>query len=216
MKRTPEPEVMSIPEEATAYAAADFNAVNEAFVEKLLLLAPTNAKVRALDLGTGPADIISRVKEKRPDWSVVGLDASLAMLRIAHNGIREKAGLVLADAKGMPFPNCCFDVVFSNSILHHISDPSTFWREVKRIAASNALIFFRDLFRPESPQRARDIVEQYSGEESTLLKEEFYRSLLAAYTPQEVESQLNEAGLSFLRVETASDRHLDVIGVMPA
>ena len=44
-----------------------------------------------------------------------------------------------------------------------------------------------------------------------MLKEDFYNSLLAAFTPAEVEDQLAAAGLS-LEIETISDRHLLVSG----
>ena len=57
-------------------------------------------------------------------------------------------------------------------------------------------MLFRDLSRPKTPRRARQIVETYSGEESDLLKKLFYDSLLAAYTPDEVRGQLAAANLT--------------------
>ena len=73
----------------------------------------------------------------------------------------------------------------------------------------------RDLARPENPEAARAIVERHSGDESALLQEEFYRSLLASYAPDELRVQLSRAQLGSLRVEMASDRHLDVFGRLP-
>ena len=56
MQRKPEPQYMDDLAEAQAYAAADFAAVNEAFVDRLLDLAPAgpDEAVMAVDLGTGP------------------------------------------------------------------------------------------------------------------------------------------------------------------
>ena len=80
---------------------------------------------------------------------------------------------------------------------------------------SSQFIFKLLLARPPSEDAARKIVRTYAGGESRLLQEEFHRSLLSAYTPAEVRKQLIEAGLDFLRVEMASDRHLDAHGFVP-
>lgn len=212
MKRRPEPEVMDLPEEARAYAQADFADVNAAFVECLTELTVGIDSAHALDLGTGPADIAFRVASVRPDWRIVAVDASYAMLKLAQPVNQHNLHLVQADAKALPFKDRCFDVIFSNSILHHITDTGRFWLQVRRVATPGAFVFLRDLARPENESAARAVVEQYSGGESELLKEEFFRSLLAAYTPQEVRPQLASAGLVRLEVKMSSDRHLDIVG----
>lgn len=219
MQRQPEPEYMDLDDEAEAYARADFAEVNQAFAERLAELAGDRQGVHALDLGTGPGDIPIRVLRLRPDWHITGLDASKAMLDWAAQAVDDEdlsrsIGLVLGDAKCLPLRSQAFDVVFSNSILHHITAAAPFWREVKRVAAPGAVILVRDLARPADKATARRIVEQYSGQESALLKEEFYRSLLSAYTVEEVRGQLRQAGLDGLQVAMASDRHLDVFGAM--
>jgi len=216
MERKPEPEWMDDPDEARAYAEADFAEVNAAFVERLLELAPAGAPIRALDLGCGPGDIVLRVKQARPAWCVVGLDAAMAMLRHARRnaGPDPAPHWVIADAQGAPFPDASFSLVFSNSILHHVADPGVLWREVRRLAKPGAAIFFRDLMRPASEEEARRLVLQYAGNESALLQEEFYRSFLAAYTVKEVWQQLVENGFGGLRVAAVTDRHLDIWGLV--
>ena len=102
-----------------------------------------------------------------------------------------------------------------NSIVHHITDTAALWAEIKRLARPGSLVFLRDLARPVSAQVARSIVEQHSGDESPLLREEFYRSLLSSYTVAEVREQLGRAGLDTLTVTMATDRHLDVFGRLP-
>jgi hypothetical protein len=47
-----------------------------------------------------------------------------------------------------------------------------------------------------------------------VLKRDFYNSLCAAFTPDEVRSQLSEASLDCLEVKTISDRHVVVSGVL--
>jgi ubiquinone/menaquinone biosynthesis C-methylase UbiE len=220
MPRRPEPEVMDDDAEARAYAAADFADVNQRFVERLLELAGPCEEAFAVDLGAGPADIPIRLLRARPGWRVVAVDASKPMLDIAARGVEAAGlgdciGLLLADAKGLPVPSSSFDVVFSNSILHHIEDTDALWTEVQRVAQPGALVLVRDLARPDTDEDADRIVREYAGNESELLRQEFRRSLAAAYTPDEVRRQLERAGLDTLQVAMVSDRHLDVFGNLP-
>src|SRR5205823_1087667 len=83
--------------------------------------------------------------------------------------------------------------VICNSVLHHMPDPSPLWHEIKRLAAPNGLIFVRDLRRPESDEVAKQLVQQHAANEPPLLQEEFHRSLLAAFTPDEIRKQLDAA-----------------------
>jgi len=202
---------MDLDAEAAAYASADFADVNAAFTERLLEIAPATTEAFAVDLGTGPGDIPLRVLRARPYWRVVAVDASFPMLEFAQ-GAATVAPIVWtqADAKRLPFAARSMDVVFSNSILHHITEVGLFWAEVSRIAKPGATVFLRDLARPGSPAAARAIVDKYAGTESPLLQEEFYRSLLSAYTPDEVRLQLAQAGLAGFEVVLSTDRHLDI------
>ena len=217
MPRQPEPEVMDLPEEAAAYAHADFAAVNQAFVDRLVELAGDLDRPRCLELGVGPADITVRLLAARPAWHVTAVDASPPMLGFARHaisqaGLSKRIELVHADAKSTPLPARFFNVIFANSILHHIDDTLRFWREVKRLGAPGACVFLRDLRRPVSVEAAHELVSRHACQESELLRGEYLRSLLASYTPQEVRRQLTAAGLGQLRVETITDRHMDIFG----
>jgi ubiquinone/menaquinone biosynthesis C-methylase UbiE len=215
--RTPEPELMDLCDEAAAYAKADFRQVNEAFVDRLLELAEGYERAQAADIGCGPADIPILVATRRADWHIAAIDASPAMLEIASEKVLEaklvgRVESLLADAKRIPLPDERLDVIFSNSILHHISKTESLWCEVARLCRKGGMIFFRDLCRPESEAQARQIVQQYAGTESQLLQEEYYRSLLSAYTVPEVQKQLAAAGLAGLQVKQVTDRHVDIWG----
>ena len=58
----------------------------------------------------------------------------------------------------------------------------------------------------------REIVEAAAGDESPLLKEDFYNSLLAAFTLEEVAEQVAAAGLGGLWPAQVSERHWLVSG----
>jgi ubiquinone/menaquinone biosynthesis C-methylase UbiE len=218
--RQPEPELMDLPSEAQAYAAADFSDVNQAFVNRLIELTGPLPTATAIDLGTGPGEIPLRLWKARPGWNITALDASQAMLDIAmplirKAGAEQKIKLLLADAKQTGLPAQHFDVIFSNSILHHVSDAIAFWRELARIGRQESILFLRDLARPADVAEAKAILKKHTLGESDLLKEEFYRSLLAAYTVEEVKQQLAAIGLGNLSVAKSSDRHFDVWGRLP-
>lgn len=205
---------MDLDAEAQVYAEADFEDVNAAFVEDVLSHCSAQTS-RALDLGTGPGDIPLAVACAHPAIRIAAVDASMAMLRIARrktSAAQRRVRFVLADALTLPFSDNEFDLVFSNSILHHVRDSEFFWREINRVSQPGAAVLVRDLLRPDSEDEARTIVAAYASDESKLLQEEFYRSLLSAYTVPEIEAQLCAAGMEGLSVAPVSDRHVDVAG----
>jgi ubiquinone/menaquinone biosynthesis C-methylase UbiE len=221
MPRQPEPEYMDGAEEASAYAASDFSSVNQAFVDRLLeLVGPDPASLAALDLGTGPGDIPIRLCLARPAWRVVAVDASEPMLAIARKAARqaklsERIAFLRVDATRTGLPARSFDVLLSNSILHHLSSPADFWRELQRVGKPRAIVLLRDLYRPPSEDAARKIVATYAGVGPKRMQEDYYRSLLSSFTPEEVRAQLAQTGLASLKVEKITDRHLDVFGRLP-
>lgn len=199
--------------EARAYAAADFRNVNGRFVHRLLELAGNRRSCRLLDLGCGPGDIPVAIAKERPNWQIYAVDAAEAMLTIAR-----KRGMGLpnlhvqfADAKHLPLSLGKFDVITSNSLLHHVACATTVWRAVLDVANKNALVFFRDLYRPATEQAADQIVRTHAGQESALLQKEFRRSLLSAYTPEEIHAQLKLVGIRRHEIRTINDRHVDII-----
>jgi ubiquinone/menaquinone biosynthesis C-methylase UbiE len=180
-------------------------------------LAGDRKEADAMDLGCGPGDIARRVALARPGWRIVAADASRPMLDWAARsfdqaGVGDRVTCRLVDAKHVDLPDDSFDILFSNSLLHHLTGAVSMWREVGRLTRPGGLIFFRDLYRPADAAAARAIVEQHAGGQSELLKDEFYRSLLSAYTPDEIRHQLAAASLPELTVQTVTDRHIDIAG----
>ena len=220
MQRVPEPELMDLPHEVDAYARADFREVNARFVERLFELTARHdegASVAAVDLGCGPGEIPLMVAARRPSWRITAVDASSPMLDAARQrASADRSGanvqFHLADATRTGLTEKSFDVIFSNSLLHHVRDPAAMWREMARLARPGATLFVRDLRRPASEAEARAIVATHAGGETAMLREEFFRSLLAAYTPDEIRAQLGSAGVVGLDVAASSDRHVDVWG----
>jgi ubiquinone/menaquinone biosynthesis C-methylase UbiE len=222
MERQPEPELMLDAEQARAYAEADFAEPHERIADDFLAAFPElPAQGALLDLGCGPGDLTFRLARRLPGWRLHGVDGSPAMLRLARERLsREPAAagrirLVTGHIPEVALPESRYDVVFSNSLLHHLPDPTALWRAIRRWTASGGCVFVADLFRPPSREAAAELVERYSANEPAVLKRDFFHSLLAAFTPDEVRRQLTKAGLGHLTVRTVSNRHLTVSGRLP-
>lgn len=212
MERVLEPELMTDPAQAEAYASADFGSVNQAFVDRFRALFPDLVRGRLVDLGCGPADIPIRLCRALPDVTVTGIDGSEAMLApgrraVAAAGLSGRIELVRARLPGLPRIPGGFDGVISNSLLHHVPEPGVFWAEVARLGRPGAAVLVVDLLRPDTPERARSIVETYAAGDPDVLRRDFFHSLCAAFTTTEVGAQLAAAGLTGLGAETISDRH---------
>lgn len=219
MQRIPEPELMDEPEQARAYAQADFAEPHQAFVEHFRRCFPGHCPRQVLDLGCGAADITIRFAHAYPESTLTGVDGAAAMLgfareAVAQAGLGDRIQLQQARLPETTLTRGAFDTVISNSLLHHLRDPQTLWQSVNQYATPGAVVFIMDLRRPDSREQASAIVEQYSGTEPEILKRDFFNSLLAAFRPEEIMEQLEQAGLAPFRVEVAGDRHVIVHGVM--
>ena len=198
-----------------AYASADFGVSNQAFVEIVReLIPPTAANV--LDLGCGPGDVMIRLARACPSLKITVVDGSPAMIQLVQSAI-EESGLSMTITAlqgyvpGLPLPVGHFDAVLSKDFLHHLPDPMALWREVRRLIRPGGFICVMDLWRPDSPEAAQEIVQAVAANEPDVLKTDFYNSLLAAFTPEEIGGQLKAAALN-LDVTMSGDRHMLIKG----
>jgi SAM-dependent methyltransferase len=218
MKRVPEPELMTEAAQVRAYAEADFSEPNARFITLVRERCPTlPVRGMAADLGCGPGDIAIRFAGAFPDWVVDGIDGSEAMLdagRVAVEAARLASRIRLHQLL-LPAPPPArggYDLVLSNSLLHHLPSPATLWSTVRWWMREGGSAFVMDLMRPASLAEVRALVRAHAASEPPVLQRDFYNSLLAAYRPDEVREQLVRAGLDGFCVETVSDRHLVVFG----
>jgi len=215
MDRKTEPELMEGIEQSTAYARADFAEVNAGFVASLLAKVP-DLSSHVIDLGCGPADIPIRLCQTNPNLYVTAVDGSTAMINLARDavaaaGLSERVTLVTQTLPA-DLGTQRFEGVISNSLLHHLHRPEVLWNTLREVGAPGAAVFIVDLRRPASEVEAQAIVDTYAADEPDVLRHDFYHSLLAAFTPDEVKAQLESAGLGQLEVEATTDRHMCIWG----
>lgn len=222
MERIPEPELMTEDDQARAYALADFEEAHRRMLEVFHDCFPSLPDTgHAVDLGCGPGDIACRFAARYPGWRVDGVDASAAMLGYGpvvmgrYPGVAARVTLVEGLLPHCPVPRERYDVVLSNSLLHHLADPQVLWIAVRRLVGPGAPVLIMDLVRPAADEGVDGLVEEYASGEPEVLRRDFANSLRAAYRVDEVASQLAEARLPWLAVAMVTDRHMIVSGVAP-
>ena len=218
MERIPETELMDDFEQARAYALADFEEPNSLFIELFRQTFPEEAVDGVvLDLGCGTGDITKRFAYAFPVCRIHALDGAEQMLMFARQSVdferlHERIRLFKRTLPTGDLPKEKYGIVISNSLLHHLADPQVLWNSIRQFAADGAAIFVMDLMRVESKEQAEQLVRQYAASEPVVLQRDFYNSLLAAFTPDEVRAQLEEAGLAQMVVTVVSDRHMVISG----
>ena len=217
MNRILEPELMDNPEQAQVYASANFADENQSFVDRFLQSHGHELEnAHVVDLGCGPGDIPIRLVKTHPTLRVTGIDASQPMIDIALHTVAEAKLRERIELRCQRFQDAKFstpvDAIISNSLAHHVPNPLQFWYAIKTLAKPGAPVFVMDLIRPESIEEAQAIVEQYASDEPTQLRQDFYNSLLAAFTEDDVAAHLAELNLSRLLLDVPDDRHWIVEG----
>ncbi len=218
MERVLEPELMDDPAQAEAYAKADFAGVNQGFVDRFKEYFPDFSTGKVLDLGCGPADILIRFAKLYPSCQVVGVDASQPMIQLGEQAVKQ-AGL--ADRitlrcdrfDAVPGANIA-EAIISNSLLHHLPNPLQFWHKLRQYVKPGSPVLVMDLLRPDSPDAAQAIVDQYAAGASEILRRDFYNSLLASFTEDEITTQLARLNLTRLLIDIPDDRHWVVGGMI--
>lgn len=219
LARVPEPELMDSQEQVAAYAEADFAASDNAFVERLLqALQPLPDRGTLIDLGCGPGGITISTARSLPGWQITALDAGANMLaRAGENLHRQPAAVrerVTLHQAWLPQHGLRqqFDVIISNSLLHHLPDPATLWQTLVALGRRGSLVQVMDLLRPDSEQQLQQLVQTHAGDAPPVLQQDFSHSLRAAYSLEELDAQLKSAGLQHLSLAQISDRHMQISG----
>jgi len=217
LPRAPEPEVMDSAEEVEVYASAAaqryLDAIDNTLIDHVARLGMGSG--RLLDIGCGPGNIALKIARRLPQMQVVGVDYSFNMIRAASAAAATQALSIRAvffagDAKKLSFPDKSFDLVLSNSVLHHLHDPLAMLNEMGRVVKPGGVVLLRDLRRPGRlmfPLHVRWHGRHYSG----LMKKLYTDSVGAAYTGEEVARMLRASRLSAARIFFHERTHLGFV-----
>lgn len=208
--RVLEPEVMDAEDEAGAYmdaAAAEHLARLDAGWAELVARTGPRGPARVLDVGTGGGQIPVLLARRRPDWRIWGIDRSQTMLLAGGMGVRAASrearrvarpfdlGLAAAEGRRLPFPDGALDLVVSNSLLHHLADPTAVLDEIARVVRPAGRVLLRDLRRP--PRIAfRSWLAWHGRHYAGTMRALYEASVAAAFTPTELTIILRHSALT--------------------
>src|SRR5215470_15365587 len=89
MDRILEPELMMDEAQTLAYAQADFDQVNQGFVDRYRASFPRGTTGDMVDLGCGPGDIPVRLARALPGYRIIAIDGSEPMVLLAQKAVKD-------------------------------------------------------------------------------------------------------------------------------
>ncbi len=214
LTRVLEIEAMDTLDEALGYDSMDHAEVNRVFVDDLLEAGLPAGPI--LDLGTGTAQIpIELCGRRLPDdvaRDILAIDMARHMLDLAMDNVRrarltDRVRLQRIDAKQLPSAADSFAAVISNSIVHHIPNPSDVLAEAWRVLAPGGLMFVRDLLRPHDDRTVRHLVGAHASGATRHQRQMFDDSLRAALTVDELRALIAPFCPDASTVRATTDRH---------
>jgi ubiquinone/menaquinone biosynthesis C-methylase UbiE len=219
LERVLEPEVMDTPDEARDYDEMDHSAVNRAFAADFFSTFP-HADNPLLDVGTGTAQIPIEMCRQSPRVALVAIDLADEMLRIAARnvsgaGFGKRIKLEKVNGRELAYPYGHFAAVVSNSIIHHIPNPTDCFAEMVRVCRPGGALFVRDLLRPESEEELTRLVKTYAGDANDHQRTLFANSLRAALSLDDVRSIVGGLGFASDSVRQTTDRHWTFAATKP-
>ena len=133
-------------------------------LSRVAYMALTREGDLVLDIGTGTGNLA--VQLLRRGCTVIGLDPSVRLLRMAVSKVTESAGyfqIVLCQAPFLqiPFRAQTFDAIVSTYSIHHISDDTKrlAMREMKRVLKSKGRIVIGDVIFRDAVDKGRALLE---------------------------------------------------------
>jgi len=146
-----------------------------------------------IDLGSGPAVHLAVMQKHFPNISITGYENSDKMIEYAKENTT--ASIMKQDFNKV---NTTADCVLCLYTLHHQHDPIKFWNTVSRL--SNGYVYIEDFERPNSDKMFDDFDSI----------DDFKHSLRAAFTLEEIKSQLSECNLNYtaIRKSINADKNL--------
>ena len=204
-ERVPESEVMQTQEEALGYEQTASNPyldrIDNQFVDHVLSMGIVGT---ILDLGTGPGQIPIKLAKREPRISVIGVDMSKEMLKLANERaqrehVSSRVDFILASANSIPVASGSIDLLICNSTLHHFSNPVQVFNEAQRVIKKDGVAYFRDLRRRSRLLHGLHVAffgRNYKG----LMRKSFADSVRAAYTRPELRQHIANSNLSNARV----------------
>ena len=157
--------------------------------------------------------------------NVLGIDGSKEMiLKAKDNKNRNnttcnssrKLEYLCADIKKLKLTEITFNekitLLVSNSLIHHITNIEDFFECISRLSSDDTINFHKDLRRPLNENHALELKEKCSDKYNSILTKDYYASLKASYTQEELQKIIIRRELNTLDVLEDGDQYLIMYG----
>ncbi len=152
-----------------------------------------------VEVGPGPGWAGILLLERRPDLSLLGIDASPDMVRAAaanaeKRGVGGRARYIVGTAEALEGAgDGSADLVISRDSLHHWDDPRAAFASILRVLKPKGRLYLADERRDLSPG-AWAFVRVFGFLSMGSFSRYWISSIRAAYTPEEVRELAGPAG----------------------
>jgi ubiquinone/menaquinone biosynthesis C-methylase UbiE len=154
-----------IPERIPWFAARLYDQIARSAIETYYkgvaeLVTGHTSQGLVLDVGTGPGYLPIEMAKRAPEITVVGIDSSKALVRIAQEntereGLSDRVRFVKCDGNRLDFADDSYDLVISTGSLHAWKDPVLVINECFRVLKAGGEAWLLDpaqIITPETQQ----------------------------------------------------------------
>lgn len=144
----------------------------ETYILEVIDMYPAGSTI--LDAGCGSGELV--LKLARRGLSVIGVDQSREMLskagkKVASDWNGSNVELRLGSAEHLPLADSSVDGIMAHMILHHLSEPSMFFREASRVCRDNGRCSVIELMPHENSDLKRMQGDLWPGFDRDEVKE---------------------------------------------
>ncbi len=182
-------------ENATKYLNDAKNASKARFSHFLSSLKKLDIKGKYLEIGSGPGILTQLVATQHPNAEITANDISPEMIKLAQQDLAEDLKTRIKYEIGDACDNNSikdlgkFDLIYSTFTLHHWDNAELAIRNLYAMLNDDGLIYIHDLKRVFWLH----YIKSQSG---------FFKSIRAAYRPNEIKTMLNKTGIKNYKIKT--------------
>ncbi len=156
-----------------------------------------NCEGSLLDMGCGNGRHLMEAVER--GLEVYGVDASIELLRICEQKIKEKVELVRADVKSLPFEDGSFDNIIYIATIHHLKEGRVrSLKKARRVLKDGGEILVsgwaRELDRWDFKDEEQDVIVPWHREDGEVI-DRFYH----LYRLEELREDVEKSGLKVVK-----------------
>jgi ubiquinone/menaquinone biosynthesis C-methylase UbiE len=165
-----------------------------------------------LDVGTRVGLTALKIVWQNENLVAMGLDSCGPLVDRARETataweINERAVFQVGDPRRMRFKSSYFDLVVSDCSLHRFDDAAEVLKEIGRVLKPKGALLIRDYRRP-SRLKMIGKIQQQTERLGDALRDHVENALQAAYTPDEVQRLIQEAGLTDTRMDDSDPDYI--------